>query len=735
MNTSHDAYGLQHGDVISNVRVNSKHSTAFYINSIVVFVLSFIALSAFVGFLSYDWARYFNLQSGIGARLVDFLYNYDKFPLMIILIPAIGCIIQSYKGSRYENFRDSLVVNTTFLTLILILAMYPQLSQGKIVYKLSEAMGFGLMFKVDMMSMIMLITTSILWLAASIYAHDYMAHENHRNRFFFFLSITYAAILGTVMAGDIFTLFLFFEIMTFSSYMLVTHCEHDECIEAGYSYIYMGVMGGLSILLGMILLYINTGTLEFIPLASKLQHIGFMKYVIMGLFILGFGVKAGMVPVHIWLPKAHPVAPTPASALLSGIMIKIGAYGILRVTTSYFFPAVSEVTSYKDPIWYASKNLGAVIIWMGIITMAVGVFMALQQGNMKKMLAYHSVSQMGYIIMGIGVAVYLGHKGAMGFSGSLYHIINHALFKSILFMVAGVIYLQLHDLNMYNLGGLWRKMPFTAAACLVAALGITGMPGFNGFASKSLLHHAIIEAYKYGHPSFKYAEMLFTIISAGTVCSFIKLFGFTFLGKLPEKYEKMDFTKYRIMDMAMGGLAAIIMFVGLKPDFILKKLLLPAAYSITYDVEFIAKYIEKINFFNSTDMTAMVWVYLMGAIIFALGIKFHLFHLHLPEWLRVEYLLFLPLNKLLQFIIDKMTHGHERGMEAGESMINGVSSALNVMAEEHQARSANKEGVIERLATTISIFTHRYEMSIIKSDVVIYSIILTSVLAILIIFG
>ncbi len=735
MNSSHDAHDLQHGDIISSVPINSKHSKAFYINSIVVFFLSAVALIAFYGFTALDWASYVNLETGFLAEIANFIHHYDKFPLLIVLIPVIGCIIQSYKGSRYENFRDCMVVNTTFLTLLLVLAMYPQLSHGKIVFRMSEAMGFGLMFKVDMISMIMLVTTSILWLAVSIYAHDYMAHENHRNRFYFFLSITYAAILGTVMAGDIFTMFLFFEVMTFSSYMLVTHCEHDECIEAGYSYIYMGVMGGLSILLGMILLYINTGTLEFMPLASKLQDIGVMKYVIMALFILGFGVKAGMVPVHIWLPKAHPVAPTPASALLSGIMIKIGAYGILRVTTSYFFPAASEVTSYKDPIWYAAKNLGAVIIWIGIITMAVGVFMALQQGNMKKMLAYHSVSQMGYIIMGIGVAVYLGYKGAMGFSGALYHIINHALFKSILFMVAGVIYLQLHDLNMYNLGGLWRKLPFTAAACLVAALGITGMPGFNGFASKSILHHAIIEAYEYGHPSFKYAEYLFTIISAGTVCSFIKLFGFTFLGKLPEKYKKMDFTKYRIMDMAMGGLAALVLFVGLKPEFILNKFLIPALHNVTYDHHFIVEHIEHIHFFNSHDLMGMIPVYIMGAVIFFLGIKFHLFHLHLPEWLRVEYLVFLPINKALQFVTDKMTHGHDRSLEAGESMINGVSTALNIMTEEHEARTANKDGIIERLASTISVFTHKYEMSIIKSDVVIYSIILTSVLAILIIFS
>jgi len=148
---------------------------------------------------------------------------------------------------------------------------------------------------------------------------------------------------------------------------------------------------------------------------------------------------------------------------------------------------------------------------------------------MKKMLAYHSVSQMGYIIMGIGVAAYLGPKGAMGFSGAIYHMVNHALFKALLFMVAGIIYLRTHELDMYQLGGMWRKFPFTALVCLIAVLGITGMPLFNGYASKSILHHAIVEAYEYGHPSFRYAEMMFTLTSAGTVTSFIKLFGFVFV--------------------------------------------------------------------------------------------------------------------------------------------------------------------------------------------------------------
>jgi len=535
-----------------------------------------------------------------------------------------------------------------------------------------------------MLSFIMAVTSGILWFLVTIYAHDYMGIENHRNRFYLWMSVTFAGILGTVMAGDLFTMFLFFEIMTFSSYLLVAHNQSTESTLAGNSYIYMGVAGGLSILLGMILLYAYTGTLEFIPLVSEIKDLGWIKYLMTALFVGGFGVKAGMLPFHIWLPRAHPVAPTPASALLSGIMIKIGAYGILRVTISYFVPSITEISGYKDPLWKVSQNLGALIIWIGIITMVVGVFMALQQSNMKKMLAYHSISQMGYIIMGIGVSAYLGYKGAMGFSGGIYHIVNHALFKALLFMVVGLVYLRTHELDMYKLGGLWRKMPFTALVCLIAALGITGMPGFNGFASKSILHHAIIEAYEYGHPSFKYAEMIFTIVSAGTVCSFIKLFSFVFLGKCPKEHENIEGEK-GMMDLAMGGLAVLIIAVGQAPNYMMDKFIIPAARSFTYDPAFIDKYLVDMNFFNSTDMTGMIWIYLMGITIYILGMKFHLFHLHLPKWLDVERMIYKPIY-------------------------NGVIGL--------------SKGV-----------TNRYEISIIKSDIVIYSVILTSVLFVLLKFA
>ncbi|HSP46625.1 MAG TPA: proton-conducting transporter membrane subunit, partial [Clostridiaceae bacterium] len=513
----------------------------FCINCIMGYVL---AVALFVVFLFYvavaskeGAGGIIGPVVGLGKGISDFLFSFKSLPVWIIMIPLIGGPIEALIGRRSENARDMAVVNTTFITFFLILALYPQVVQGTMRFAIPRMLGLGLSFKVDMLGFIMVLTSSVLWVLVSIYAHDYMRPEKHKNRFYLWMSVTYGGVLGTLMAGDLLTMFLFFEIMTFASYFLVAHNQSKESLKAGDSYIYMGVVGGLCILLGMTLVYVYTGTVAFVPMAGVISGLGWIKYLIAAMFIIGFGIKAGMLPLHIWLPRAHPVAPTPASALLSGLMIKIGAFGILRVMTSFFMPAVGTFKDYKDPLWYMEKNLGAAIIWIGILTMAVGVFMALQQSHMKKMLAYHSISQMGYIIMGIGVAAYLGPKGAMGFAGAVYHMVNHALFKALLFMVAGVIYLKTHEMDMYKLGGLWKKFPFTAAVCLIAILGITGMPLFNGFASKSILHHAIIEAYEYGNPVFKYAEIMFTIISAGTVCSFIKLFGFVFLGKLPERFE------------------------------------------------------------------------------------------------------------------------------------------------------------------------------------------------------
>lgn len=578
-------------------------------------------------------------------------------PLLILSIAlAMGPLVASLGKRVSEHARDVTLMYAHMSILLLVLIVFPAADAG--VATIPGVLSFGLHFQIDMLSWIMLLITSTLWLSVGIYARDYMPVEHHRDRFYLFLSVTYTGVLGMVMAADILTMFLFFELMTLASYLLVAHKENTDSIVAGNRYLFMGIAGGLSVLLGIILMQFYTDHLDFALLAGDLRDAGSIQYVIAGVLILGFGLKAGMLPLHIWLPRAHPVAPTPASALLSGLLIKTGTYGILRVVTSFFMPDFEAATNGGDALWALSHNEGSVLIWTGIATMAVGVFLALQQSDLKKMLAYHSISQMGYIIMGIGVASYLGYIGAMGFTGSVFHTVNHALFKSLLFMSVGVVYLSTGRTDMYKLGGLWRHMPVTAALSLVAALGITGMPGFNGFASKTILHHAIDEAWQYGHYSFRSAEMLFTLVSAGTVTSFLKMYYYTFIRKpMPKQDPFVGNSGHGTMQIAMSLLAIPIVAIGVAPGFVIEKMLIPAARAFNYDPEFISSYLVDINVFSSPDLWNTLVVFILGTAMFATGIRFGLFHLHLPKWLNLENTVYNPLiagtRKLADYLRDR----------------------------------------------------------------------------------
>jgi len=700
---------------------NKRFVSHFTWKSTLLVSLMLILVIFFIG-VTKNWFGIYDFLVSLDAFYqfyVEFTH-LSLFPIFMIAIPILGAIIQLMIKDRSYEIRDWLVMVMTFLTILITMLMYPSALEGGIVLKIPGIMGIGLSFDVDMLGFIMLLITTIIWFLVMVYAHEYMKKEHNVNRFFFFMALTYASVLGTIMAGDLLTMFLFFEMMTICSYVLVTHNQKDESYEAGYNFVFMGLIGGFALLIAMLLLYSVVGDLTFASAIYELQSEGAIQYWIIGLLIFGFGIKAGMAPVHVWLPRAHPVAPTPASALLSGVMIKIGAFGILRVATSYFFPEKGMVTDYTDPIWMTTENIGAFIIWIGIITMAIGVFFALQQSNIKKMLAYHSISQMGYIVMGIGIALYLGYKGAMGYSGAIYHIINHALFKSLLFMVAGVVYFHTKEYDMYKLGGLWRKLPLTATVCLIACLGISGIPLFNGFISKTLLHHGIVEAAEYGHPSFIYAEWIFIIVSGGTVCSFIKLFYYVFLGKMPEKYESIQ-RDYSTLDIAMTAIAVFIVSIGLFPNYILQKLIVPELYMIAYDPYFISHYVEEVHFFATKDLITMVMIVGLGFVIFFVGKKYHLFHLHLPKWLKLEYILFYPLNYLMRFTC-KLMYGDQCPIDSGPL------SSLALKDNEHV-------GFLDRFTTMTKVFNRRYETNIIKSDAFIYTLCITLVFLYMFFFG
>lgn len=681
-------------------------------NSILV-GLSLLLIVAFIIYAIDGFA----FKTWLNSRLffIDYLSFLDRFNyvvLILIVLPLFGAIFELLFGEKFANRRDKSVIYMGFLEILLIISLYPKVSNDIIFLEFPEFMALGISFRIDMLAYSVLLISSFIWFYVMIYAHEYMKKEHKRTRFFFFLALTYSAVLGAIVSGDLLAMFIFFEIMTVTSYMLVIHEQNDESYKAGYNFIIMGLIGGLLILTALILLYFNIGDLRFASAINELQSLGNLKYWIMGLLVFGFGIKAGMAPVHVWLPRAHPVAPSPASALLSGVLIKIGAYGILRVAVSYYFPSQSEITNVSDPIWQVVENVGAIIIWTGIVTMAIGAFMALMQDNIKKLLAYSSVSQMGYILVGIGVALFLGYEGAMGYSGAIYHIINHALFKSLLFMVAGVIYFHTKELNMYKLGGIWKKLPFTTLIFLIATLGIIGFPLFNGYVSKTIIHHGLSEA-AHIDSLFYLAEALFIIISCLTVSYFAKMFYYVFLKKSDNEYKDLVFD-ISSLDLALGSIALLIVGIGLFPNFILDNLILPQLQMTTYDPHFISQEIASLSVFAFKDIATSMGIIILGIFIFLIGNRYRFFNIKLPRWLSIEYWFFFPTYLLMQNLCRIM-----------------YGSSCNTKITDYDKLSIDDThnfGFIDRFVITTNALNERYEQTLIRSDALIYAFFITATL-------
>jgi len=396
----------------------------------------------------------------------------------------------------------------------------------------------------------------------------------------------------------------------------------------------MTILGGLALIAGIFLTFSLGGDGTLAPLALE-NGASALRWTAFGLLVIGFGVKAGMLPVHVWLPDAHPVAPAPASDLLSGVMIKAGAYGLFRAVTALFRPEVIEEASKK--LWAITGDLALVVLWVGIASMAVGVVLALGQHNAKRMLAYHSVSQMGFILVGIGTAGYRGAYGGMGLAGGVYHIVNHGLFKAALFLGIGAVVYRTGELDMYKLGGLWRKMPFTFAFMLIAAAGITGVPLLNGFVSKCMIHHALVHAYELHHVTALYvAEKIFLVVCAGTACSFIKLIGFVFLGRPKQEYGPSVTDAPPKMLLALGLLGSAIIALGVRPQLLLYGVFAPGLQAWALSTAPLDYFLEK-YFLSTGDLITTTMIFAGGIAIFVAGVKLHLFHLHAPKWFGVDH--------------------------------------------------------------------------------------------------
>ena len=455
-------------------------------------------------------------------------------PWLFVFFPIVMAFAAYFAGKKGQ--RAAVATGVVSLGFSLMVALGPDCT-------VSLPLLTGLKLTVDGFRRVYIVIICFMWVQTLLLSPEYFHHHHHVGRYYFFNLLTLGATLGVFLAADLYTAFVFFEIMSFTSFTWVIQEETPGAIRAANTYLAVAVIGGLVALMGLFLLQHELGTTELTKLydLSRACPNKAALYLAGGCILFGFGAKAGMFPLHIWLPKAHPVAPAPASALLSGVLTKSGIWGIVAISANIF---------RHDPAW------GTVILSLGTITMVLGAVLALFSIDLKRTLACSSMSQIGFILVGVGMMGLLGEENALAARGALLHMVNHSLFKLVLFECAGVVYFNLHQLDLNEIRGFGRKKPLLNLAFLLGAAGIGGIPLLNGYVSKTLLHEAIVEgAMEYGW-ALKGVEWLFLISGGMTLAYMTKLYVCLFVEKHPTRQAEWDAKK-----KYMSPLSAIAVMV------------------------------------------------------------------------------------------------------------------------------------------------------------------------------
>ncbi len=450
---------------------------------------------------------------------------------------------------------------------------------------LSGMVGLGMSFRVDGFRIVYAAVTIFMWICSTMLTSEYFGESKGKTKYHIFSFLTMFATLGVFLSGDLYTTFIFFEIMSFTSYVLVVHTKKEDAVRAGSTYLAVAVIGGLVMLMGLFMLYDLTGTLRIVDLKENCTRIlssgtqGELKRLTASAItiLFGFAAKAGMFPLHVWLPKAHPVAPAPASALLSGVLTKCGIFGILII--------VMEIMS-------GCESFGIALYIFGFITMFAGALPALFSTDLKKALACSSVSQIGFIIVGASLTLLLGEECTLAATGTLLYMVNHSMFKLCLFLSAGIVYMKKHSLDLNKLRGFGRDKTFLKIIFLIGALGISGVPLFSGYVSKTLIHEGLVEYIHIassGEVLLTISEWLFLICGGMTAAYMTKLFIAIFVEKPADAkendtsvireikdngHERMhSASKIRFVSYLSAFLpACVILFFGILPNLFMRGL-------------------------------------------------------------------------------------------------------------------------------------------------------------------
>jgi len=478
---------------------------------------------------------------------------------MLVAIPLGGAFLIALICRRVRVLADILGNLATLSVLVIAVLLFR-------VRELYSIGGWnapvGITWVLDGYSNLMLVIICLIGFAATLFSTQYMERYTAKYKYYCLFLLMVAGMNGVALSGDMFNLFVFLEVASVSSYALVAFGTEHEELEAAFKYLVLASIGSTLILFGIALLYGATGYLNMAAVSQAIRSGSRTPIITLAavFFTVGFGIKAALVPFHPWLPDAHPSAPAPISAMLSGVLIKaLGVYSLTRV----LFNVIGITPVY-----------GTVLIAVGVLSMVVGVFLAVGQWDFKRLLAYHSISQMGYVVLGIGLGGYIlaagGRQSAavLAITGGVFHLVNHSVFKSLLFLASGSIEFGTGTRQLKEMGGLLEKMPLTRGTCTIASLSIAGVPPFNGFWSKLII---VIAAFQGGFPGLAAVTILVSFV---TLLSFIKVMRYAFLGNLPEALKNVRESPV-LMSISLVVLAVFCSGMGL--------LLVPGARELILD--------------------------------------------------------------------------------------------------------------------------------------------------------
>ncbi|BBE31512.1 hydrogenase [Tepiditoga spiralis] len=525
--------------------------------------------------------------------------------IFLILIGGTLPLFLTKKFNVMKFFSIGLISFGTIISLIESIFLLVKFN-GNINFSYLKLPYFPIEFQINELSLFFISIISLIGFLSIIYSFSYLNNEKKSKNIainYFFYSLLVISMMTVVLSNNLITFAFNWEIMSLSSFFLVIFEYNKEKVRrAGHMYFIFTHIGGMFIFASFGLIYAYTNSFSFDGISSLPENIKLIAFI---LSLIGFGSKAGLIPIHIWLPHAHPIAPSHVSAIMSGVMIKIGIYGILKM----YLLLNTSITL-----------IPYIVISIGVISGILGVVYALGQHNLKKLLAYHSVENIGIITMGIGVGM-LGVTiknpiiTLLGFSGGLLHILNHSIFKSLLFLGAGSILHQTGIESIEEMGGFLKKMKVTSITFLIGSLAIAGLPPFNGFVSEFLIYFGVFNGMNLSN--FPYVFSLIVILSLVmigglAIMCFTKVIGVVFLGTpKTNKAKNAKESNYFIL-IPMIILTIFCIFIGIFPSVFINNVFnIVNSFKLTQKVNIDLKIASNITFSSTLFIISLLIIYLI----------------------------------------------------------------------------------------------------------------------------